>query len=153
MRRYLNRALLCGALFAATAPAALAGCSSGGSGPVTSSPTPSSSAAQTGGTPAPESPSQSGAVGVSPGGVTTAVDVPAESTEDEYAQACHAAKVWMDGQHADPKTLVEPYLKVLQTPSTPPGPATFNMTWSQLTPARQAAAIVAVQAGADAACG
>ena len=36
-----------------------------------------------------------------PRGVTTRVDVPADSTEEEYFQACHAAKEWMDAQ---PKT-------------------------------------------------
>ncbi|MBV8861115.1 MAG: hypothetical protein JO259_04545, partial [Mycobacterium sp.] len=33
-----------------------------------------------------------GAVGVSPAGVTTKINVPARSTEEEYFQACHAAK-------------------------------------------------------------
>jgi hypothetical protein len=89
---------------------------------------------------------------VSPNGVITSVDVPAESTEDEYFQACHAAKVWMSQQSGDAKAQVEPYLAYLQS-SAPPGPSTFNLPWAQLTPARQAAVIVAVQAAADEACG
>jgi hypothetical protein len=92
-----------------------------------------------------------GAVEVSPGGVTTGVGAPAESTEEEYFQACHAAKVWMDQHGGDPKSQIEPYLASLQsTDST--GPATFGTPWSKLTPARQSAAIVAVQAAADALC-
>ncbi len=51
-----------------------------------------------------------GAVEVSPGGVTTAVGAPAESTEEEYFQACQAAKAWMDQQGGDPKSQIEPYL-------------------------------------------
>ena len=52
-----------------------------------------------------------GAVGQSPGGVTTAVGAPAESTEDEYFQACQAAKTWMTAQGGDPKIQFEPYLR------------------------------------------
>ena len=76
----------------------------------------------------------------------------AESTEDEYSQACQAAKAWFDQQGGDRKAQIEPYLKTLQDPATPPGPATYNTPWAQLSPARQAAAIVAVQAGADSLC-
>ena len=43
-----------------------------------------------------------GGMAVSPGGVTTAVDAPPAATESEFGQACHAAKMWMDAQHADP---------------------------------------------------
>jgi Putative lipoprotein LpqV len=93
-----------------------------------------------------------GAVSVSPGGVTTAVGVPAESTEEEYFQACHAAKEWMAQQGGDPKSQIEPYLKTLQT-SDSAGPGTYGTPWSQLAPARQAGVIVAVQAAADALCG
>jgi len=89
---------------------------------------------------------------MSPDGVTTRVDVPAESTEEQYAQACRAAKEWMDSQGGDRNQLVEPFLKQLQA-SAESGPATFNSTWAQLSAAQQAAVIVAVQAGADGACG
>jgi hypothetical protein len=124
--------------------AVLVGCSSGtGGGPTSAPPT-------TGGHST--SPAAPGAPGISSGGVTTAVDAPAESTEDEYFQACQAAKVWMDQQGGDPKTQIEPYLGTLQS-SGAPGPSTFNTPWSQLTPGRQAAVIVAVQAAADALCG
>ncbi len=93
-----------------------------------------------------------GAVEVSPGGVTTGVGAPAESTEDEYFQACLAARTWIDQQGGDPKAQIEPYLKMLQSTDAP-GPSTFETPWSQLSPGRQAAVIVAVQAGADALCG
>src|ERR1700751_3889753 len=124
---------------------AIAGCSSGGEAGQTSSAAPTTTPATTSEphTPAP------GAVEVSPGGVTTAVGADAESTEEEYSQACQAAKTWIDQQGGDRKARVEPYLKMIQDPNTPPGPATYNTPWAQLTPARQAAAIVAVQAGAD----
>lgn len=93
-----------------------------------------------------------GAIGVSPGGVTTRVDVPAHSTEEEYYQACHAAKVWMDGQPKTGASLFEPYLAMLQaSPSGTPG--SWNAPWSTLTPARQAAVIVAARAAANDECG
>jgi hypothetical protein len=94
-----------------------------------------------------------GAVAVSPGGVTTAVGAPAQSTEDEYFQACHAAKMWMDAKGGDPKAQIEPYLASLQAPGAAPGPGTYDKTWAELEPARQAAVIVAVQAAADDLCG
>jgi hypothetical protein len=99
----------------------------------------------------PAEPVQPGSVGVSPGGVTTKVDVPSDATESGYGQACHAAKIWMDQQQADPKTLVEPYLKVLQTPGAN-GPGTFNTPWAQLTPAQQAGVIIAVNGAANGEC-
>jgi Putative lipoprotein LpqV len=142
MRRYL----LC--VVPAAAAVAIAGCSTGREGGPTSSPaatpstTPTSSETHT---PAP------GAVEVSPDGVTTAIGAPAESTEEEYFQACRAAKAWMDQQGGDAKTLIEPYLNTVQS-SDAPGPGTFDMPWSQLAPARQSAVIVAVQAAADALC-
>jgi hypothetical protein len=58
----------------------------------------------------------------------------------------------MGQQGGDPKSLIEPFLKTLQS-SDAPGPATFGTPWSQLSPARQSAAIVAVQAAADQLCG
>jgi hypothetical protein len=102
-------------------------------------------------TPLPAEPVQPGSVGVSPGGVTTKVDVPSDATESGYGQACHAAKIWMDEQQADPKTLVEPYLKVLQTPGAN-GPGTFNTPWAQLTPAQQSGVIIAVNGAANGEC-
>lgn len=136
---------LCVAAVATTL--AIAGCSSGGeSGQASSSSSATTATSAETHTPAP------GAVEVSPGGVTTAVGADAESTEEEYSQACQAAKAWIDQRGGDRKAQVEPYLKTLQDPNTPPGPATYNMPWAQLSPGRQAAVIVAVQAGADSLC-
>ncbi len=100
-----------------------------------------------------QAPAESGAVGVSPGGVTTRVDAPADSSEGEYGQACRAAKMWMNQHGGDPRTLFEPYLATLQAPGAVPGAATFNTPWAQLTPPRQAAVIVAARAAADDQCG
>lgn len=130
--------------------ATLAGCSAGPEGePTTSSLSATSATSATTTethTPAP------GAIEVSPGGVTTAVGAPANSTEEEYFQACKAARDWMDQQDGDPHTLIEPYLESVQAPDSA-GPGTFGTPWSQLPPDRQAAVIVAVHAAADAACG
>jgi hypothetical protein len=93
-----------------------------------------------------------GAVGVSPGGVTTAVGEDAQSTEDEYFQACHAAKMWMAEQGGDPKTQFEPYLADLQKTDSA-GAGTFNTPWSKLAPNRQAAVIVAAEAASNEQCG
>jgi Putative lipoprotein LpqV len=126
---------------------AIAGCSSGGEGGPASTQTTSTTATSSEThTPAP------GAIEVSPGGVTTAVGADAESTEDEYSQACQAAKAWIDERGGDRKSQIEPFLKTLQAPDVQPGPATYNTPWAQLSPARQAAVIVAVQAGADSLC-
>ena len=93
-----------------------------------------------------------GAIGLSPGGVTTRVDIPADSTEEEYFQACHAAKVWMDGQPRTGGSLFEPYLAMVQ--SSPSGTAgTWNARWSDLTLARQAAVITAARAAVNDECG
>jgi hypothetical protein len=131
--------------------AVLAGCSSGSDGGK-SSPSASTSAAPTTATTNETHTAAPGAVGVSPSGVTTAVGAPAESTEEEYFQACHTAKVWMTEQGGDPKAQFEPYLASVQS-SDAPGPATFNLPWSQLSPNRQAAVIVAAEAAADDLCG
>ncbi|MCI4674813.1 lipoprotein LpqV [Candidatus Mycolicibacterium alkanivorans] len=129
------------------ATAALIACSSGGGGHATSgAPAPSSRAQQSVEEGKPSEP-----IGVSAGGVTTRIDVPAESTEEQYAQACVAAKKWIESQGGDPATLVEPMLKELQA-GTEPGPATFNSTWAQLSTAQQAAVIIAVRAAAQAGC-
>ena len=143
MRRYPQRVALCGALVTLT----VVGCSSNEQKPSTSPPTTSTSELP----PLPAEPAQPGAVGVSPGGVTTQVDVPSDATESQYGQACHAAKVWMDGQQTDPKTLVEPYLKVIQAPDFT-GPGNFNTPWANLTPAQQAGVIVAVNGAANGEC-
>jgi hypothetical protein len=143
MRRYPRRVALIAALLALI----VAGCSSREQQPSTPPPTTSTSELP----PLPAEPAQPGAVGVSPGGVTTRVDVPADATESQYGQACHAAKVWMDSQQADPKTLVEPYLKMVQAPDFT-GPGNFNTPWANLTPAQQAGVIVAVNGAANGEC-
>lgn len=91
-------------------------------------------------------------IGISPSGVTTKVDVPAESTEEEYFQACHAAKVWMETQSGTGPSEIEPYLAMVQASAS--GVAgTWNVRWSTLSPARQAAVIVAAVAAANNECG
>ena len=145
MRRYLQRVALCGALLTLT----VAGCSSNEQKPSSSTPPPATSTSEL--PPLPAEPAQPGAVGVSPGGVTTRVDVPADATESQYGQACHAAKVWMDSQQADPKTLVEPYLRMVQSPGFT-GPGNFNTPWAKLTPAQQAGVIMAVTGAANGGC-
>lgn len=93
-------------------------------------------------------------VGVSAAGVTTRVDAPADSTEEQYYQACHAAKEWMDAQPSPTSrdSLFEPYLSMVQ--AAPSGTAgSWNMRWAEMTPARQAAVIVAAQAAAKDECG
>ena len=101
--------------------------------------------------PLPAEPTPPDAVEVSPGGVTTKVDVPSDATESQYGQACHAAKIWMDGPGGDPKSLVEPYLKTLQAPDAV-GPGTFDTPWPELTPAQQAGVIMAANGAANAEC-
>lgn len=124
----------------------LAGCSSGG-GSKTASPAPSAPQA-----PASEQRSAGeGPIGLSPGGVTTRIDEPAQSTEEQYGQSCLATKAWMDSKGGDPHTLVETYLKDLQS-AKEAGPATFNKTWAELSTAQQAAVIIAVKAAADGGC-
>lgn len=134
--------------------AVLAGCSSGSDG---GNPPPSASSSAQSSTATTSTTNQThtaapGAVGISPNGVTTAVGAPAESTEDEYFQACHAAKVWMTEQDGDQKSQFEPYLANLQS-SDAAGPGTFDTPWSQLGPGRQAAVIVAAEAASDDLCG
>jgi hypothetical protein len=144
MRRYPQRLVLCTALLTL----ALAGCSGGEQKPTPSTATTSTSELP----PLPAEPAEPGAVEVSPGGVTTKVDVPADATEEQYGQACHAAKVWMDSQQGDPKTLAEPYLKIIQAPDFT-GPGNFNTLWAHLTPAQQAGVIMAVEGAANGECG
>jgi hypothetical protein len=93
-----------------------------------------------------------GGIGLSPAGVTTRIDVPADSTEEEYFQACHAAKTWMETQPRTGESLFLPYLAMVQT--SPSGTAgSWNTRWSDLTLARQAALITAVRAAAKDECG
>ncbi len=93
-----------------------------------------------------------GAIGLSPAGVTTRVDIPADSTEEEYYQACHAAKIWMEAQPRTGESLFEPYLAMVQ--AAPSGTAgSWNARWADLTLARQAAVITAARAAADDECG
>lgn len=147
MRTYPCRFPVGAAVGFAALATALAGCSSGGGEqPTSSAPQPSSSGQSTAGGPAEQQP-----IGVSPGGVTTKIDVPAQSTEEQYAQACLAAKQWMDSQGGDRTNLVEPFLEDLQS-STTSGPATFNSSWAQLSTAQQAAVIIAVQAASVGGC-
>ncbi len=124
--------------------AALAGCSTGGA----------EQAAPVGTAPEPERPAAvapDGKIALSPGGVTTKIDVPAQSNEEQYAQACMTAKDWMDAKGGDPDTLVEPFLKDAQSAART-GPATFGKTWTELSEAEQAAVIIAVRAAADGGC-
>ncbi|BBX31340.1 LpqV protein [Mycolicibacterium mageritense DSM 44476 = CIP 104973] len=152
MRSYPWATRLSVAVIAASGLSLLTGCNSSAE---EGKPAESSSAAATTTTTTAESSTPTaapGEVAVSPGGVTTAVGADAQSTEDEYFQACHAAKVWMDEKGGDPKAQIEPYLASLQAPGAAPGPGTYNVAWAQLEPARQAAVIVAVRAAADELC-
>jgi len=90
-------------------------------------------------------------VGLSPAGVTTRINTPAESTEEQYAQACMAARAWMDARGGNPHDLIEPFLKETQTDGAS-GPATFGTTWNALSSAQQSAVIIAVRAAADGGC-
>jgi hypothetical protein len=93
-----------------------------------------------------------GPVSTSPAGVTTKIDVPAHSTEEEYSQACHAATAWMQSHPGDAQTLPERYLAAVQTPGVV-GPGTWNIAWAALPLARQAGVIVAAHAAANNECG
>jgi hypothetical protein len=124
-----------------TAASAMTGCSADG----TKAPPPSS-ATSAAATPKP------GVVSTSPAGVTTKIDVPANSTEEQYFQACHAATVWMQGHPGETQTLAERYLAAVQTPGVV-GPGTWNIAWAALPLPRQAGVIVAAHAAADNECG
>jgi hypothetical protein len=149
MRRHSRRAVHAAALLI-VGTAIGTGCSSGDdSEPATPTPQPTTSASEPAETPT----AAPGETAVSPGGVTTAIGAPADSTEDEYFKACQAARDWMSQQGGDPKSQLEPYLKSVQSAGAAPGPGTFGTPWSALPPERQAAVIVAAQAAADALCG
>jgi hypothetical protein len=131
----------------ATGLLAFTGCSHGAHNGATTSSSARPSGIPTGPTSAPP-----GAIGLSPTGVTTRVDVPADSTEEEYYQACHAAKVWMDAQPKTGQSLFEPYLAMVQASQS--GTAgSWNIRWAELTLARQAALITAAHAAANDECG
>jgi hypothetical protein len=93
-----------------------------------------------------------GVISTSAAGVTTKINVPAHSTEEEYFQACHAATLWMQGHPGDKQTQAERYLAAVQTPGTV-GPGTWNIAWANLPLARQAGVIVAARAAANSECG
>ena len=140
----------CPPVVLATALLALVGCSQGAT-PKASSPSAARAAPLTT-RPAVSPAPPPGSVGLSPAGVTTRVDVPADSTEEEYFQACHAAKLWMATQPRTGESLLEPYLAMVQT-SPSPTAGTWNNRWADLTPARQAAVITAARAAANEECG
>jgi Putative lipoprotein LpqV len=147
-----HRPLLWVTVVVVTGSVTLVGCSHSAVGGKATKATVSAGAS----TPAPSArPSGSlppGTIGISPTGVTTKVDVPAESTEEEYFQACHAARVWMDAHPSTGDSLIEPYLAMIQASAT--GEAgSWNIRWADLSPARQAGVITAAQAAANAGCG
>ena len=127
------------------AASAMAGCSATG----TRSPTVSTSPSSTATTAAAAAP---GVVAISPAGVTTKINVPSYSTEEQYFQACHAAKTWMQGHPGDRAALVEKYLAAVQTPGVA-GAGTWNIAWAALPLPRQAGVIVAANAAANDECG
>ncbi|WP_313673128.1 lipoprotein LpqV [Mycolicibacterium sp.] len=91
------------------------------------------------------------AIGISPGGVTTRIDEPAQSTEEQYGQSCLAAKDLLTAKGGDPRDHVESLLQDVQK-SADASPVTFRKTWAELSTAQQAAVIIAVQAAADGGC-
>ena len=91
-------------------------------------------------------------VALSPAGVTTKINVPAHSTEEEYFQACHAARAWMQAHPGDQQALIEAYLAAVQAPGVSTA-GTWNIPWAALPLARQAGVIVAATAAADDGCG
>jgi hypothetical protein len=127
------------------AASAMTGCSDAGPKAPTESRTPSSGVT----TAAAAGP---GVVAISPAGVTTKINVPSYSTEEEYFQACHAAKTWMLGHPADRAGLIERYLAAVQTPGVV-GAGTWNIAWAALPLPRQAGVIVAAKAAANDECG
>ena len=147
MRWCGHRPLLWGAVVVATGLLAVTGCSPGApNGKI------APSSARPSGIPSGPTSAPPDAIGLSPTGVTTRVDVPADSTEEEYYLACHAAKVWMDAQPKTGQSLFEPYLAMVQASQS--GTAgSWNIRWAELTLARQAALITAAHAAANDECG
>jgi hypothetical protein len=145
MRWVPSRPLVCSTVAVIGAVSAMAGCASDEKktppAAVTSSaPTTAAAAAR---------PST---ISLSPAGVTTKIDVPAHSTEEEYSQACHAADSWMKGHPGGRQALVESYLAAVQQ-SGVVGPGTWNIAWAALPLPRQAGVIVAAKAAANDECG
>ena len=135
------RCLMPGLSTGAALAAVLIGCSSSHQ---VAPPSPSSTAAAA----AAPGPVQ---IGISPGGVTTSLSAPASSTEEEFYQACHWARLWMADKPGDPHAQVEPYLAMVQ--ASPTGEdGSWHTPWSQLTPERQSGLIVAVTSAADGLC-
>jgi hypothetical protein len=132
-----SRGPLAGVLTGVAVATALAGCSSSHQA------TPSSPSS-----PAAAAPGQ---VGISPDGVTTSLSAPASSTEEEFYQACHWARLWMADKPGDPHAQVEPYLAMVQGSKTGEN-GTWNTPWAQLTPERQSGVIVAATQAADGNC-
>jgi Putative lipoprotein LpqV len=127
------------------AASVMTGCSAAGPKAPTESGTPSSRVT----TAAAAGP---GVVAISPAGVTTKINVPSYSTEEEYFQACHAAKTWMLSHPGDRAGLVESYLAAVQMPGVV-GAGTWNIAWAALPLPRQAGVIVAAKAAANDECG
>jgi len=138
-------------LVTAAAAVLLSGCAPTDEKPATETSTPNP--ASTGSvSPVPSATAPQGAVHISPGGVTTAVDAPANATESGYGQACLAARAWIDGHPGEPAELVEAYLKTLQEPGAV-GPGSFGVAWAELTPGQQAGVIMAANSAANKECG
>jgi hypothetical protein len=151
MRRYTWTTRLTAGAAAAAGLSLLIGCSTeAGKDQSAESAAPSSQATATAESPAPKV--KPGEIATSPAGVTTAVGADAQSTEEEYFQACHAAKTWMQGHPGDRAAAVERYLAAVQTPGVV-GAGTWNIAWSALPLARQAGVIVAANAAARDECG
>jgi Putative lipoprotein LpqV len=142
VRTYRRRAVGSWLLIAAVA---LAGCSSHKAAEPTKTAASPTTAA--------EAPTSTAPVqfGISPDGVTTSVSAPSSSTEEEYYQACHWARLWMAGQGGDPHAQIEPYLGMIQASKTGEK-GSWNTPWTQLPAERQAGLIVAVAAAADGGC-
>jgi Putative lipoprotein LpqV len=140
------RPLLWSAVALAVVVPVAAGCSAGTHKSTPTSVTASSAAGNKAATVAP------GVVALSPAGVTTKINVPARSTEEEYFQACHAAKAWMQGHPGDHQALIEAYLAAVQAAGVSSA-GTWNTPWAALSLTRQAGVIVAARAAAADECG
>jgi len=140
------RPLLWSAVALAAVVPVAAGCSAGTHKSTPTSVTASSAAGNKAATVAP------GVVALSPAGVTTKINVPARSTEEEYFQACHAAKAWMQGHPGDHQALIEAYLAAVQAAGVSSA-GTWNTPWAALSLTRQAGVIVAARAAAADECG
>ena len=142
-----DRALFGAAASLAVAATLLTGCSASkgdkasSAAPSASEAAPNTAEASPGGPP----------IGVSPGGVTTRIDEPAQSTEEQYGQSCLAAKDVLTAKGGNLHDHVEPLLKDVQS-SKEPSAITFKKTWAELNTAQQAAVIIAVKAAADEGC-